>query len=496
MTQHLPAIIIVVPLLSALLVAVFGWIKKTICFVIALPAMGIVFLSSIVLFYKVITENQPIIYFLGGWSPPVGIAYNIDHLSSLVLVLISGVTLAHLIATRQTVIEEFTNKVSAFYTLYILFVTGLMGIVATGDAFNLYVLLEIASITGYAMIGMNSGRAYLACFNYIIIGTIGACLYLLGVGYIYLVTGSLNMLDIASILPGLVDSKVVPAAFIICMVGLMVKMGLFPLHGWLPNAYTYAPSSVSTLMAPLTTKVMIYVMVRVALYVFTPVLSFSVIKPGNGFTWIAVAAIIMGSLMALSQQNIKKMLSYIVIAEVGYMVGGLWLGNRMGITGAILHIVNDAVMTLCIFLAVVSFSSYKKRDKLSDFQGAFKEMPVTAAVFCVAAISIIGVPPTCGFFSKWYLISGGLAAGHYAFVAALLFSSLINMVLFFRIIEIAYFEPFSDHHGKKHHVKIAEASPGLLIPLIIVACMLIILGLYTDELVTHVISHAIPAEIV
>jgi multicomponent Na+:H+ antiporter subunit D len=375
-------------------------------------------------------------------------------------------------------------------------VTGLLGIVVTGDAFNLYVLLEIASLTGYGLLAMGGGRGPLAALNYLYMGTIGACFYLLGIGYLYIVTGSLNMVDIAGILPSLYQSKAVLTAFIICMVGVWLKMAFFPLHAWLPNAYTYAPSASSSLIAPLMTKVMIYVMIRLILTVFTPQFSFTILAVNESIVWLAVIAIVMGAVLALAERNLKKMLTYIIIAEVGYMVGGAWLGNRAGMTGAILHIVNDALMTLCVFLVVGNIVYKIKGYAFDDLKGLFRKMPFTMGAFVVGALSIIGVPPTCGFFSKWYLISGGIAAGHYGFVAALLFSSLVNVVLFFRIIELGYFEPFSDHHGHNHHPEpIDEAPLSMLVPLIIVAAGLVVVGMYTGDIVTRIIDFAIPAGI-
>ena len=437
------------------------------------------------------------LYKLGGWDPPWGIAYYVDHLNGLVLVVVSIVALINLIASKKSIEQEFPEKTGPFYTLYILMVTGLLGIVVTGDAFNLYVLLEIASLTGYGLLAMGGGRGPLATINYLYMGTIGACFYLLGVGYLYIVTGSLNMVDIAKILPSLYQSKAVLAAFIICMVGVWLKMAFFPLHAWLPNAYTYAPSASSSLIAPLMTKVMIYVMIRLILTVFTPQFTFTVLAVNESIVWLAVIAIVMGAVLALAERNLKKMLTYIIIAEVGYMVGGAWLGNRAGMTGAILHIVNDALMTLCVFLVVSNIVYKIKGHAFDDLKGLFRKMPFTMGAFVVGALSIIGVPPTCGFFSKWYLISGGIAAGHYGFVAALLFSSLVNVVLFFRIIELGYFEPFSDHHGHNHQSEpIDEAPLSMLVPLIIVAAGLVVVGMYTGEIVTRIIDFSIPAGIV
>ena len=421
MSQHYPALIVIVPLLSAFLVSMAGWFKRELCFPIAVAALSAAALSSVGLLFRVL-EEKVVLYKLGGWEPPWGIAYRVDHLNALVLTAVSLVALISLVATHRNVEREFPGKIGAFYTLYILFVTGLLGIVVTGDAFNLYVLLEIASLTGYGLIAMGEDRAPLAALNYVYMGTIGACLYLLGIGYLYIVTGSLNMADIALILPPLYDSKVVLSASVICIVGVWLKMAFFPPHAWLPNAYTFAPSAVGSLVAPLMTKVMVYVMIRLMLSVFTPDFIFSTLGLSESFVWLAVIAIVMGALMALTARDLKRMLTYVIVAEMGYMVGGAWLGNRAGMTGAVLHIVNDALMTLCVFLVVCNIVYRVGGYAFDDLKGLVRRMPFTMGAFVVGALSIIGVPPTCGFFSKWYLLSGAFQAGHYGFMAALLFN--------------------------------------------------------------------------
>ncbi len=501
MNQHFPALIIIVPLLAAFFIFAISWINRKLCFPIAVLALAISFLSAIALLGMVL-KNGPVEYRMGGWPPPWGISYYVDYLSALVLVVVCTVALINLIACRQSVSREFADKIGPFFTLYVLFVTGLIGMVITGDAFNLYVLLEIASLTGYALIGMGKGDAALFGLNYIFMGTVGASFYLLGIGYLYLITGSLNIADIASILPGIYGSKVVLVAFIFCITGLFLKMAFFPLHGWLPNAYTNAPSAAISLIAPLTTKVMIYVMIRIVLYLFTPSFSFEALHVASVFVWLSAVAIVMGSLLALGQKSLKRMLAYIIVAEVGYMAGGLWLGNTESITGAILHLVNDAAMTLCVFLAAGTLMFKIKPSltgelQLDDLAGSFTKMPYTMAAFIMGALSIIGVPPFCGFFSKWYLLSGAVTAGHYEFLAALLFSSLVNVVLFFRIIEIGYYEK-PDHRADAGHLiaRMDEAPLEMLIPLLLVAAGLLAMGFYTDDIVTHVIRFAIPAGIV
>ncbi len=494
MSEHLPALQVVLPLLASFFISTAGWLRPAYCFPLALAALGSSLLVSLGLLGEVMRRG-PVSYWFGGWPPPWGIYYRVDHLTALVLAVVSIVGFVNLIAARPAVEKEFPEKAAPFYTLYVLFVTGLLGIVITGDAFNLYVMLEIAAITGYALIALGKGRAALSSLQYIFMGTIGACLYLLGVGYLYIITGSLNMVDIARLLPPLYESKVVTVAFVILMVGVWLKMGFFPLHAWLPNAYTHAPSPVSSLVAPLMTKVMVYVMIRMVLTVFTVDFAFLILRLNEAVVWLAVIAVVMGSLLALAEKDVKRMLTFIVVAEVGYMVGGFWLGNSAGFTGAVLHLVNDALMTLCLFLAVGNIVYAKGNSQWESLPGLFRTMPWTMGALVVGALSIIGVPPTCGFFSKWYLLLGAIQGGHYGFLVALLFSSLVSVVLFFRIFEMGYFEPFGDSHGPapgEDGPGVREAPLGMLIPLWMTALGLVLLGLYTGEIVGRVIRHAVP----
>ncbi len=491
--KQAPALLVIIPLLSAFAINIIGWFNKRACFPVALFSMAATFGISVIALLQVI-HTGPVRYRLGGWPPPIGIEYVIDHLNGLVLVTIAFISLLAVIFAKLSVEKELPEKIPQFYTLFVLLVTGLLGMTVTGDAFNLYVLLEITALTGYALIALGDNRALVAGFNYIILGTIGASFYLLGVGHLYIMTGSLNMADLFNILPALYATRAVFVAFLLILCGVWLKMAFFPLHTWLPNAYTFAPSAAGCLVAPLVTKVSVYIMIRLMLSVFSSQYIFDVLAIARPIVWLAVAAILAGSILALAQKDLKKMLTYLLVAEVGYMVGGFWLATANGITGAILHIVNDALMTFCLFVfaGIVVYKTGGQR--LEDLQGLYRKMPVTMAAFTIGALSMIGVPPTAGFFSKWYLILGAIDAGSYHFMAALLFSSLVNAILFFRIIEIAYFEPMVEHHGGNTAViRVSEAPFSMLLPLLVAALGLIIIGLYSGTIVTGIIHYSVPA---
>ena len=358
----------------------------------------------------------------------------------------------------------------------------------------MYVFLEIAALAGYALIAVGEDGAPLATFRYIVMGTLGACFYLIGVGYIYITTGSLNMADVREILPQLYESRVLLTAMAFLLAGLAVKMALFPVHVWLPDAYTKAPSVTSALVAPLMTKISLYVLIRILFTVFQPQLSLEMLPISTIMVWAGFIAIVGGAIMALAQTDFKRMFCYIVVAEVGYIVGGIGLANDVAIKGAILHILNDAVMTVGLF-TVGGIIVYKTgHHNLKDFNGLFKKMPFTMSAFVISGLSIIGVPPLCGFFSKWYLIQGAMIAQQWAFIAALIMSSLISVILFFRIFEIGY--TFSATHGHGHGESIAkmdEAPLTMLIPTLIVSIAIVLIGIYNQTILSEIIAMAVPA---
>ncbi len=492
MSSNYPAIVVIIPLLAAFFGSGLGLVYRRLCLPIALLGLAISSYSALVLLLQVINKGV-VEYGMAGWSPPWGIGYRVDLLNAFVLVVVAVVAFLNLVASYRNVQEDLPDKENVYYPLYLLFVTGLLGVVITGDLFNLYVLLEVTSLTAYALIAMGlSDRAPLASLHYVILGVIGASFYLLGIGYLYIMTGSLNMVDISNLLPSLYTSQAILIGFIFCIVGVWIKMAFFPLHVWLPNAYTYAPASVSRIIAPLMTKVMVYVMIRLMITVFRPEYIFQILDLKNAIIWLSSLAIIAGGIMALSQKNVLRMFTYVIVSEIGYMVGGAWLGNQAGMTGAILHIFNDALMTFCLFL-VAGNLVYKLKDiDFENITGLFKKMPLTMIGFVAAGLSIIGVPPTCGFFSKWYLITGAIQDGQYIFMIALLLSSLINVILFFRIFEKAYFEPFEvrgPDEGSSHHggVAIQEAPLSMLVPLLLIGFSLIVTGIYSGVIVQTII---------
>ena len=494
--SHSPVLIVVIPLVSAFLTLVIGLWKKRLCYPFVIIALSLSLFSCIVTLNTVM-KSGTIHYYLGNWDPPWGIEYVVDHLNALVLVFVSFISLMVAIYSKESIEQEIPEKVTFFYTVFLLQVTGLLGIVVTGDMFNLYVFLEIASLAGYALIAIGEDGAPLASFRYVVMGTIGACFYLLGVGYLYIMTGSLNMADLTHLLPNLYHSKVIMVAFVFFIVGVAIKMALFPLHAWLPDAYTHAPSAVSALLAPLMTKVGVYVLIRILFTVFRPEFPIKILHATDIMAWFGTFAILFGGIMALSQTDFKRMLCYIIVAEIGYMVGGIGMANATAIKGAIFHIINDMFMAACLFLIAGIVMHETGGHDISDFTGMFRRMPFTAAIFTIGALAVIGVPPTCGFFSKWYLLLGGIQARHWGFVMALLLCTLINVALFFRVIDKGLYvhalEHKLEHASEPKELQFHEAPLSMLIPGFIIAIAIFLIGIFNQAILKNIIEFAVPS---
>jgi multicomponent Na+:H+ antiporter subunit D len=289
---------------------------------------------------------------------------------------------------------------------------------------------------------------------------------------------------------------VVLIALAFFLMGTAIKMGLFPLHVWLPDAYTYAPSAVSSFIAPLMTKVMAYVLIRIMLTVFEPSYSLKVVPIGTLLSWLGAAAILIGSVYAIAQTDLKRMLAYSSVANIGYIVLGLGLANRMGLIGGLFHILNHAFMKATLFLVAGGIMYKMGMRNIYRFHGLRWKMPLTMAAFTIASMSMVGIPPTAGFFSKLYLILGAIEAKQYVFIAVILISSLLNAVYFFKVIELAYFKPADSKPGEggSAAVKIGrdEMPWSMLAPALVVAAGIILVGLFNGKIISSVLELVIP----
>jgi len=483
LTEQFPVLIVTIGVFAAYTILLAGWLNRKSCFYICLMTILAQLVMAIFVLRHVLTVGI-IHYWLGGWRPPWGIEYVVDALNAYVLVIVLFIGLIGAIYSKRSIEHEIEEKKHVtFYTIFQLVVAGMCGVVLTGDMFNMYVLYEVASLTTYALIASAGGRALRASYTYLIMGSIGICFYLLSVGFLYSVTGSLNMRDVSLLLPPLYGSRVVQAAFVFFFVGLSIKMGLFPLHIWKPDAYTYAPSAVSVIISAAMSTVTVYALIRVIYSVFTLEFIRSYVGVDITICWIAAIGIVAGSMLAIVQHNLKRMLAYSSISQMGYFVLGVGLSpiSSWGLLGAVAHLSNHTIMKGCLFMAAGAFIYKYGLWDIRDFEGLGKKMPYASAAFTLAAISMIGVPPSAGFVTKLFLILAALHSTEvfygyaYVFVAVILFSSLLNIVYFWRVIERMYF--VKTEEALNGGVKEGDAPMSMLMPMLLLAALCIVVGM-------------------
>lgn len=414
-------------------------------------------------------------YAFGNWPPPIGIEYRVDAANAFVALLITGVAAILLPWAKPLVDEEVPERQNSFYALFLIAFAGLLGITLTGDVFNVFVFLEISSLATYGLIAHGRDRrALLAAFRYLIMGTVGATFLLIGIAFIYILTGSLNMADLAERLPALGDSRALQVGLGFIVVGLAIKLALFPLHHWLPNAYTYAPTLITAFLAATATKVALYVMLRFIFDVFGPEYSFTALPLAAVFMTLAIAGMFAGSWMAIFQANIKRMLAYSSVAQVGYMVLGVSLLTLAGLTAAFLHLFNHGLMKAALFASVGLIAYQAGSLRIDDLRGIGRQMPWTLTAFALAGVSLIGVPPTAGFISKWYLIGAAVEADQLWLVVLILITSLMALIYIARVVEVAWLQPRPDDAPA-----VQEASWVLLLPVWILVAANFYFGLDT-----------------
>jgi multicomponent Na+:H+ antiporter subunit D len=481
--EHLPVLLIVLSLFAAFTIFVSGWVNKKFSWAISFIAILIQLVMSIFILNHVLFVGK-IDYWLSGWRPPWGIQVVVDALNAYVLVVLLFLALLSVMYSKRNIQHELPEKVVTYYAVYQLLVTGLCGVTITGDIFNMYVFIEIFSLAAYALIASRGGIALKASFVYLVMGSIGACLFVLGIGFLYSVTGSLNMADLAAILPPLYGNKMVQAAFALFVVGLSIKMALFPLHTWLPDAHSFAPAEISAMLSGIIIEVSTYALIRLSFSVFT--VNFLKLLPiFDLIAWIAAIAIIYGSVMAIAQLNLKRMLAYSSVSQMGYIMlaVGLSLSTKNllwgGLTPALMHILNHALMKGCLFMVAGAFIYKADLWNITDLRGLGRKMPWTCGAFTMAAISMIGVPPSVGFVSKIYLIFAVVEAGNFLFMAVILLSTLLNLVYFWRVIETLYMKvgEAGPHHEYETPVKKDEIPLLMLIPILILGSLCIVMGI-------------------
>ena len=456
--SHLPVLVILLPLIGAPLCMMFG--RGILSWGFATIVSGLSFLASCGLL--MITMDQGVIsYAVGGWEPPWGIEMRIDVANALVLLAVTTISTLVLVYAKDSVEKEIDDSHhTLYYTAHLLCLAGLSGILCTGDAFNLFVFLEISSLATYTLVSLGKDRRCLtAAFRYLVMGTIGATFILIGVGMMYMKTGTLNMMDLAIRIAEYNSSRTLNTGLAFIMVGVSIKAAIFPLHMWLPPAYTHAPSVVTAFLAGTATKVAVYVMTRFIYTIYGAEHVFNNMGMDLILMVLAIVAIFKCSFMATVQSNIKSVLAYSSVAQIGYMVLGISLVSAAGLMAGLLHIFNHALMKGALFMAVGAVFYRVGSVDITAFNGLGKKMPWTMAAFAAAGLSIVGVPLTVGFVSKWYLVTAALEQNDWIVAALVLVGSLLAVIYIGRILEAAYFKDADESASDVKEVPILMLIP-------------------------------------
>ncbi len=458
--MHLPILQVIIPMLAAPICLIINQTRMVWAFATIASALSWI-ISGMLCYQLIVSDADVISYALGGWDAPWGIEYRIDTLNAFVLLIVSSIATIVLCAAPRSIEKEIPeDKQPLFYVLFLLCMTGLLGITATGDVFNVFVFLEISSLSTYALIALGQDkRALTAAFKYLVVGTIGATFLLVGIGFLYSMTGTLNMQDLHQRLPEVAHTPTVIAAMAFIVVGICLKLALFPLHFWLPNAYAFAPSIATAFLAASSTKVAVYLLIRFAYSVFGSDYMFDSLSIAPIFIALGLAGMVSGSLVAIYQHNIKRMLAYSSIAQIGYIIIGVGLISVTGLQATLLHLFNHALMKGALFLALAGIVFHLGRADMDSIKGLGKSMPWTMAAIVIGGLSLVGVPLTVGFISKWYLVLAAFEGGLWWLAILIVLGSLLTLTYVWRIIEAAYFSPSDDNNAQ-----VREAPLSILIP--------------------------------
>ncbi|MEA1913183.1 MAG: monovalent cation/H+ antiporter subunit D family protein [candidate division WOR-3 bacterium] len=475
--ETLLPLFVAIPIFSAILILLVGkWDKK-----IFPRIWSILTTLSLLVLLVLFWDKGTIIHEMSGWKPPYGIVLIKDSLSQLMLLIVNGVAFLTIVYSYSYMLryEDYLR----FFSLFMLMLAGMNGVVLTGDLFNLYVFLEIASLASYALVGYGVGGEELeASFKYLILGVFASMLILFGIGIVYSVTGSLNMADIARFLISHPGNEAVLMASGLFIVGFGLKAGLVPFHAWLPDAHPSAPAPISAMLSGVLIKVLgIYSMIRVFYHVIgiAPIIS-------NTFLAIGCLSMIVGALMGFGQDDMKRLFAFSSISQMGFVMVGIGLGTPLGIIGALFHLLNHAGFKSLLFLSSGAIEGETGTRNLSELGGLREKMPVTSASSVVGSLSISGVPPFNGFWSKLIIILAAFQAGKIWVASLLVLTAFLTLSYYLKFQKNAIFGNIVER------VKGAREAPmPMVVPLVLFAVICLFVGVFNYTIISNII---IPAQ--
>lgn len=469
---NIPVLIVICPLCAALLCMVLTGIHRELGRIVVVLSVLASLVMSVMQLVTVVRHGT-IHYAIGGYQPPFGIEFVVDSLNACILVMISLIGLLTLLFAGNFNDERVAVSKGGANAVIALLITGLLGMTSTGDVFNLYVFLEITSLSAYCLISLGGSRGVVSAFRYMLVGTIAATLYLLGVAVLYGATGTLNMGDMHDILDTGDHSSAMLVSMCFLIPAFGIKMALFPFHGWQPSAYTHAEPGSRPLITGVMGKIPALAMFRYFYCIY-----------GVDFIYVryllvllgifSVFGMIYGSVRAMAQTDLRKILAYSSVAQIGYISLGFAIGTPIALAGSFLHMLGHAFMKGGLFFCAGAIRYKYGTVDTADFGRIYKKMPLTCGLLVIAALSMIGIPPTAGFFSKWYLASGAAGQHQWIYIAVLVISSLLNAVYFFRLIEKVFIQ---QPKGMEERWSSEELELPVTILIPVVVCFLAILGI-------------------
>ncbi len=460
MVEHIPALIVVILLICAFLSPLLHrrFEKASGLFVVLCLSFSLV-LSLILL--SLVQREGPQFYRMGSWPPPWGIEYTADPLRVYMLLVVVVVSLWIFVYALKDLKHELRDQVIGwYYTLFALLVASMAAMTMTNDLFNLFVLMEICAITSCAIITIKEDRECLeAGFKYLILSAMGTGCFLLGVALLYMVTGHLNFGFLQQELSTAVTHyplNVFTAAALF-IVAFGTKAALFPLHVWLPDAHASAPSPSSAMLSGLVIKIYAFALFIIFYRVFPRSLLDS-LPLSEIVLWLAALGVMFGSIYAMLQKDLKKMLAYSSIGQIAFIFMGIGLDQRLALVGGLYHIAVHAVTKAMLFMAAGAIIYATGVRRISDLTGIGRVMPLVLVAFTIGSASMIGIPGTGGLISKWYLALGALEVGRSLFVLVILLSSLLNAIYYMPIVINAFMSQDDFSHEVKKVPAVMQAA--------------------------------------
>ncbi len=448
MSAQIIPLFVALALLGAFLTSILGRKIKIFPDIAGLTTTFLLLALSLFSLWAV-RQKGLIIYSIGGWKPPLGINFCLDGLAVFMLVTVN--LIAFLVALYAiNYMEKFTSKWK-FYTLFLLMLAGLNGVIITGDMFNLFVYLEIASVASYALVAFGTEKHELeAAFKYAVMSTVGSLFILMGIVFLYSYTSTLNMADMAQVLSGKEPSNIISMVTVLFIMGFGLKAALVPFHAWLPDAHPSAPAPISAMLSGVLIKSLgIYALCRIFYNIIgvSPVLSSILLVLG-------ALSMLIGVFLAIGQWDLKRLLAYHSISQIGYVILGIGLGTPLGIIGGLFHLFNHSVFKSLLFLNSGSLEYATGTRDLNKMGGLMERMPTTGRTTLVASMSIAGVPPFNGFWSKLIIIIAAVQAGRFGYAFCAVLASILTLASFMKVMKYGFFGRLKESLSKVKEVPV------------------------------------------